>query len=249
MGQKVLVLLPIWILSFTKTLLLFGMPFCLYRVTWGGGGRLQVTLFQGAPSSEYLLPVFRLWLKTIPWSPWLPVVLNGTESGKRDVAKCWVSGDPCELWGSCAVSPRLVASGGEGSSQLSVQARALKGAVQWGFSGTSPSSLFVWANLIKPLYAQHIGFYTAVVCSGVRKNIVELELQMQVVFFSQNVFSHWRTELHLSKISVKGLLIYLPEKGWCKYLVLTFFSMNFGFFFETVPQGTRNLLNFLKKVI
>lgn len=26
-------------------------------------------------------------LKTIPWPPWFPVVLNGRESGKRDVAE------------------------------------------------------------------------------------------------------------------------------------------------------------------
>lgn len=66
-------------------------------------------------------------------------------------------------------------------------------------------------RLIKPLYAPCVGF--SVVCSGVRTVTAEVELRIQAVFFSQNIFSHWRTNLHLSKISVKELLIYLPGKG------------------------------------
>lgn len=73
---------------------MFGVYFCLHRMTCGWPeSRLQAT---DTPNPEYLLPIFRLCVKTIRWPPWFPVVLIGRESGKRDVAK--VMGPRGSLW-------------------------------------------------------------------------------------------------------------------------------------------------------
>lgn len=183
------------------------MYFWFHRVTCGWeGGRPQATLFQGVPSSQYLLSVFRLWVKTIPWPPWFPVVLNGRESGKKDVAKVPVLRG--SLWAVTSVFSRRRQQPVLNANASAERSPAM--GIPYNFFPLVPLCMSRpdKATLCTVHRSLH---FCCVLRSEDRYSRGRTADAGGII--QPKLFSHERTNLHLSKISVKGLLVYVPEKG------------------------------------
>lgn len=175
-------------------------------------------------------------------------MLNGRESDKRDVAEVLDLGG--SLWAVGFV--RCVATDGVFRRRrrqqpiLGANARAERSPAT-GIPGDFCPLVPLCLNRPDkaPLWTMRRSLHLCCVLGRTDRYSTARTVDAGGYFSDKRFFSHWRTNLHLSKISVKSYWFIFQKNGWCKHLILIFFL--WILFSETTPQLGIFLI-FLNKV-